>query len=332
LAVVELDARPQLDGPRHVVGTGVHRLGEVRNVLAVLVRHGQGVVHRRGDGDPRDRQLGVRQAEVRGRRLEAVGDRPARLRLPTVLRRRGSTRRADRAQGGAYCDHRSQRHSTNPPLARHISVRIAHSRPPNPPRPLRPPGPRRSPGRLTGQSGVTAATLGALAPMSTAAGALTWGFAVSLRSGKYRAGQRRRRCRPSLQSRSLRRRWRGTMRWLRVTGTCAIPLDELEWRFSGPGGPGGQHANTSNTRVEVRLDVARSPSLSESQRARLMERLGPVVRIVARREALAARNRGAGTAPPARAARRRPPNAPGPPGDEADGGRPRPPARSQAAA
>jgi ribosome-associated protein len=71
------------------------------------------------------------------------------------------------------------------------------------------------------------------------------------------------------------------MRWLRVTGTCAIPLDELEWRFSGPGGPGGQHANTSNTRVEVRIDVEGSPSLTPSQRARLLDRIGPVVRVVA---------------------------------------------------
>ena len=71
------------------------------------------------------------------------------------------------------------------------------------------------------------------------------------------------------------------MRWLRVTGTCAIPLDELEWRFSGPGGPGGQHANTSNTRVEVRFDVEASPSLTPSQRARLLDRFGPVVRVVA---------------------------------------------------
>src|SRR5262249_57937061 len=51
-----------------------------------------------------------------------------------------------------------------------------------------------------------------------------------------------------------------------------------------------------------------------------------------RRYALAGPQPGAGTVPPARAARRRPPNAPGPPGDEADGGRPRPPGRSQAAA
>ena len=81
------------------------------------------------------------------------------------------------------------------------------------------------------------------------------------------------------------------VRWLRVTGTCAIPLDELEWRFSGPGGPGGQHANTSNTRVEVRLDVAASPSLTGSQRARLLERLGPVVRVVAADTRSQARNR-----------------------------------------
>ena len=81
------------------------------------------------------------------------------------------------------------------------------------------------------------------------------------------------------------------MRWLRVTGTCAIPLDELDWRFSGSGGPGGQHANTSNTRVEVRFDVAGSPSLSPSQRARLLDRFGPVVRVVAADTRSQARNR-----------------------------------------
>jgi ribosome-associated protein len=81
------------------------------------------------------------------------------------------------------------------------------------------------------------------------------------------------------------------MRWLRVTGTCAIPLDELDWRFSGSGGPGGQHANTSNTRVEVRFDVAGSPSLSPAQRARLLERVGPVVRVVAADTRSQARNR-----------------------------------------
>src|SRR5262245_14014724 len=61
---------------------------------------------------------------------------------------------------------------------------------------------------------------------------------------------------------------------LRVTRSLAIPLDELEWRFSASGGPGGQHANTANTRAEVRFDVARSPSLGPRQRARLLDRLG----------------------------------------------------------
>jgi ribosome-associated protein len=65
-----------------------------------------------------------------------------------------------------------------------------------------------------------------------------------------------------------------------VTGSCTIGLDELEWHFTGSGGPGGQHANTANTRVELRFDVARSPSLGPRQRARLLERLGPLVRVV----------------------------------------------------
>jgi ribosome-associated protein len=78
---------------------------------------------------------------------------------------------------------------------------------------------------------------------------------------------------------------------LRVSATCAIPLEELEWRFSASGGPGGQHANTSNTRAEVRFDVAGSPSLGPRQRARLLERLGPEVRVVASDERSQVRNR-----------------------------------------
>jgi ribosome-associated protein len=68
---------------------------------------------------------------------------------------------------------------------------------------------------------------------------------------------------------------------LRVSGSCVIGLDELEWRFSGSGGPGGQHANTANTRVELRFDVRESRSLGPRQRVRIIERLGPVVRVVA---------------------------------------------------
>ena len=68
---------------------------------------------------------------------------------------------------------------------------------------------------------------------------------------------------------------------LRVSRSCAIALSELEWRFSSSGGPGGQHSNTSNTRVELLFDVEASASLGPRQRARLVERLGPRVRIVA---------------------------------------------------
>ena len=78
---------------------------------------------------------------------------------------------------------------------------------------------------------------------------------------------------------------------LRVTASCRIPLDELTWRFSGSGGPGGQHANTANTRAEVVFDVEASPSLGPRQRARLVEKLGPVVRVVASDTRSQGRNR-----------------------------------------
>lgn len=77
----------------------------------------------------------------------------------------------------------------------------------------------------------------------------------------------------------------------RVTPTCVLRMDELEWRFSASGGPGGQHVNTANTRAEVRFDIASSPSLGPRQRARLMERLGPEVRVVASDERSQLRNR-----------------------------------------
>ena len=70
-----------------------------------------------------------------------------------------------------------------------------------------------------------------------------------------------------------------------------IDLDELEWRTTKSSGPGGQHANTSDTRVTVTFDVARSRSLGPRQRARLLERLGPVVRATASDTRSQARNR-----------------------------------------
>src|SRR3954447_16590825 len=78
---------------------------------------------------------------------------------------------------------------------------------------------------------------------------------------------------------------------LRVSHSVRIPLAEFEWRFTGSGGPGGQHANTSNTRVELRFDVEASPSLTDWQRERLIGKLGPVVRVVAADERSQTRNR-----------------------------------------
>jgi ribosome-associated protein len=78
---------------------------------------------------------------------------------------------------------------------------------------------------------------------------------------------------------------------LQVNRSLAIPIEEFEWRFSASGGPGGQHANTSNTRVELLFDVAHSPSLQPLQRDRLLACFGPVVRVVARDERSQTRNR-----------------------------------------
>lgn len=68
---------------------------------------------------------------------------------------------------------------------------------------------------------------------------------------------------------------------LRVNRSVAIPLDELDWRYTASGGPGGQHANTANTKVEVRFDIASSPSLGPRQRERLLAALGDTVRVSA---------------------------------------------------
>jgi ribosome-associated protein len=78
---------------------------------------------------------------------------------------------------------------------------------------------------------------------------------------------------------------------VRVTSSLSVPLSELQVRFTPSGGPGGQHANKVSTRVELRFDVAGSPSLGPRQRARLLERLGPEIRIVADDERSQIRNR-----------------------------------------
>ncbi len=78
---------------------------------------------------------------------------------------------------------------------------------------------------------------------------------------------------------------------VRITSSLRIPLSELQFKFSPSGGPGGQHANKVNTRVELRFDVAGSPSLGPNQRARLIDRIGPEVRVVADDERSQGRNR-----------------------------------------
>jgi ribosome-associated protein len=61
---------------------------------------------------------------------------------------------------------------------------------------------------------------------------------------------------------------------LSVTPTLTIPANELTWRFSRASGAGGQHVNTSDTRVELSWDLAASAVLSDTQRARARRRLG----------------------------------------------------------
>ena len=60
---------------------------------------------------------------------------------------------------------------------------------------------------------------------------------------------------------------------LQVTSRLVVPEAELSWRFSRSSGPGGQSVNTSDSRAELSFDVARSPSLPEHLRTRVLERL-----------------------------------------------------------
>jgi ribosome-associated protein len=76
-----------------------------------------------------------------------------------------------------------------------------------------------------------------------------------------------------------------------ISRDVAIPLREVVLRTSRSSGPGGQHANVTESRVEAIFDVAASASLSETQKARIMARCGPVVRAVAQDARSQARNR-----------------------------------------
>lgn len=78
---------------------------------------------------------------------------------------------------------------------------------------------------------------------------------------------------------------------IRVTRSVVLPLSEVELRFSRSSGPGGQHANRSETRVEAVFDVQASSALTEAQKRRVLGRAGPVIRAVAQDERSQWRNR-----------------------------------------
>ncbi len=78
---------------------------------------------------------------------------------------------------------------------------------------------------------------------------------------------------------------------IRVTRSVVLPLAEIEYRFSRSSGPGGQHANTSETRVEALLDVESSAALTDGQKRRVLAKAGPTLRAVAQDERSQLRNR-----------------------------------------
>ena len=78
---------------------------------------------------------------------------------------------------------------------------------------------------------------------------------------------------------------------IRVTRSVVLPLAEVQLRFSRSSGPGGQHAQKSETRVEAVFDVEASDALTDTQKRRVVARAGPVLRAVAQDERSQLRNR-----------------------------------------
>jgi ribosome-associated protein len=78
---------------------------------------------------------------------------------------------------------------------------------------------------------------------------------------------------------------------IRVTRSVVLPLSEVRFRTSRSSGPGGQHAQKSETRVEAIFEVEASEALSEAQKRRVVSRAGPVLRAIAQDERSQSRNR-----------------------------------------
>ena len=76
-----------------------------------------------------------------------------------------------------------------------------------------------------------------------------------------------------------------------MTRSVLLPLAEIELRFSRSSGPGGQHANTAETRVDAILDVESSAALTDAQKRRVVAKAGPTLRAVAQDERSQLRNR-----------------------------------------
>ena len=76
-----------------------------------------------------------------------------------------------------------------------------------------------------------------------------------------------------------------------MTRSVSIPRSEIDLRFSRSSGPGGQHAQKSDTRVEATFDVEASAALSDAQKRRVIAKAGPVLRSVAQDERSQWRNR-----------------------------------------
>ena len=78
---------------------------------------------------------------------------------------------------------------------------------------------------------------------------------------------------------------------IRVTRSVVLPLREIELRTSRSSGPGGQHAQKSETRVEAVFDVDASEALTDAQKQRVRTKAGPVLRAIAQDERSQSRNR-----------------------------------------
>ncbi len=82
-----------------------------------------------------------------------------------------------------------------------------------------------------------------------------------------------------------------------MTDFSGVPVEEIEFRASRAGGPGGQHVNRRSTRVEARWNVLDSQAVTEEERGRVLERLASriskdgVLRVVAYKERSQARNK-----------------------------------------